>query len=176
MAVVVDCAPVWSDIFVADRSQALSTNLLEFSVKLDTLWQQFGGIDLVCIEQVSVSFNVNTIRKISYFEAVAMIVAASHGTEVIQIKPSQARKIALGKGSLSKDECYDLILAHVGASNWFWTAPVNAKLKGGSDETDALVCALAGPTLIAKVHADRDAIAEAKRVRGRRPRGSKKHA
>lgn len=148
LAVAVDDAPIWSDVFRTDPKKTVDTNLWAFISHLGTLWQMHGTFDLVVVEKVSVQWNVNTIRKIAYFEAASMIKAAAEGAKVQQVQATKARRLVLGKGTLSKEACYDLLMSDESTkSGWFWQRPKNAKSDGGMDETDAVVLALAGPAL-----------------------------
>lgn len=96
--------------------------------------------DVVVVEKVSVSWNVNTIRKIAYYEAVAMIYSHGQGADLQQVQATKARRIVLGKGNLSKEKCYDIVVEKYPRD---WAKPN----KGGMDETDAFVLAMAGPAL-----------------------------
>lgn len=61
-------------------------------------------LDVLAVEKVSVTMNMDTVRKIAYFEAVCMMVGADLGIPVHQIRTTSARKAVLGSGKLSKDE------------------------------------------------------------------------
>jgi Holliday junction resolvasome RuvABC endonuclease subunit len=66
-------------------------------------------VDRVVIERVSVSWNVNTIRRIAYFESAALRYAARINAKVTLIQATSARRVVLGKGTLSKEACGDLV-------------------------------------------------------------------
>lgn len=95
-------------------------------------------IDSMCVERVSVTCNMNTVRRIAYVEGVALSLFKSLGcSEVTQMNPSQARKIVFGKGNIGKEEIYKEIVSSNSSIDFL---PFK---KGGSDQTDAVVLALA---------------------------------
>lgn len=96
-------------------------------------------IDLVVVEKVSVSWNLDTVRKIAYFEAAAMLAARRAGVDAIMVQVTSARKEALGSGKLKKEECDAIVRANHPEISW-----------ASMDETDAYVLAKAGPMLLAK--------------------------
>lgn len=87
--------------FTADKAHTLSHNMWEFHKQLHKLAMLYKPRRFV-VERVSVSWNVNTIRRIAYYEAMAMIVAERRRAEVVQMNVSQARKRVLGAGNATK--------------------------------------------------------------------------
>lgn len=149
LAVAIDDAPVWSDVFRADPKALVHANLHAYLQHLDRLWAAHGRFDLVIVEKVSVTYNLNTVRKIAYFEAISMLKAVAEGADVRQVQATKARRLVLGKGTLSKEACYDLLMSGaLRRSGWFWERPKNSKNAGGMDESDAIVLALAGSALL----------------------------
>lgn len=73
-------------------------------------------LDVLAVEKVSVQQNMDTVRKIAYFEAVCMIAGAELDIPVHQVRTTSARKQVLGKGSLSKDEVLMLTRTVYGSS------------------------------------------------------------
>lgn len=118
-------------IWKTDKKKSLHQNLADFQEHLG----KFFPVDKVVIERVSVSQNLNTVRKLAYFEAAAMISAFRWGTDILQLTPSQARKAALGKGNLKKGQVYDIY------SKQYDLLPFK---KGGGDQSDALCLSFAG--------------------------------
>ena len=94
-------------------------------------------IDSVCVEKISVTRNMNTVRRISYVEGVALSIAGVLGCmKVEQLNPKQARKIVFGEGDISKREVYERIISSTSID----FLPFD---KGGSDQADAAVVGLA---------------------------------
>jgi Holliday junction resolvasome RuvABC endonuclease subunit len=85
----------------------------------------------VGIERVHVSWNVNTIRLLAYFEAIAMYAAEQMQCRVEQLAVTSARKRVLGSGKLSKAETAEKIKA------------MYTGLSLTDDECDAILIALA---------------------------------
>jgi Holliday junction resolvasome RuvABC endonuclease subunit len=96
-------------------------------------------IDLVVVEKVSVSWNLDTVRKIAYFEAAAMLAARRAGVPAIMVQVTSARLHALGSGKLKKEQCSEMVREMHPEVDW-----------QSDDETDAYVLAKAGPALLEK--------------------------
>jgi Holliday junction resolvasome RuvABC endonuclease subunit len=91
---------------------------------------------LVAVEEDSVNRNMNTIRKLAYFESAALSKAGSWGVPTLLLKPNSARKLAFGpgNGNLSKDQVFSIL-----SDRGF-----EFDDKYGKDESDAITIALAG--------------------------------
>lgn len=87
-------------------------------------------IELVAVELVAVTRNMDTVRKVAYFEAACMLAAAWAGLRVQQVRVTTARKSAFGKGlgGLSKEQAYERLV------------PLYGEM--GLDEADATVLGL----------------------------------
>jgi Holliday junction resolvasome RuvABC endonuclease subunit len=96
------------------------------------------GVDLVVVEKVSVTMNLDTVRKISYFEAAAMLAAARAGVPAIMVQIVMARKEVFGRGNIKKPEADELVRTKL-QPRVDWKS---------DDETDAYVLAIAGPALV----------------------------
>lgn len=92
--------------------------------------------DLMVVEKVSVQWNVNTIRRIAYYEAAAMMAAAHYGCRCISVQATKARRLVFGKGNLSKEASAELVRERY------------PKRTLTLDECDAVVLGLAGPALL----------------------------
>jgi Holliday junction resolvasome RuvABC endonuclease subunit len=77
---------------------------------------------------------------ISYYQGVAAACCKLHGLVVIEARASTARSFVLGNGGLSKDKVWEEMRRR--HPDLF-----SRKDQGGEDESDALVLALAGPTV-----------------------------
>ena len=119
---------VHSEQWTVTRALALPTNLAMFAARISILIHEL-EVELVRIERVHSVQNLDTVRKIAYFEAAAMIAAAGRA-EVEQMGISRARKLALGDGSLRKEAAAEIIRARYGEQL-------------SLDECDAITVALA---------------------------------
>lgn len=91
-------------------------------------------IDWIATEEISHSRNVNTIRKIAYYESQALRLAGEWRAKIMLLKVVQARKLVFGNGSFSKPWVYNKL------SKKYKLPPYE---KGGNDESDAIVIGLA---------------------------------
>jgi Holliday junction resolvasome RuvABC endonuclease subunit len=96
---------------------------------------------MAVIEMLSVERNANSAKAVAYYQAISALCCKQRGLVVIESRVSSARKAALGNGGLSKDEAWEIMRKRY--PDLF--AP---KAQGGTDEMDALVLALAGPTVV----------------------------
>jgi Holliday junction resolvasome RuvABC endonuclease subunit len=76
--------------------------------------------------------NMNTVRKIAYFESVCLYKAGEWNTPSMLIKTSTARKQAWGNGSLDKPDVYKLVSKLVQLAE---------PKKGGFDQADSYTIA-----------------------------------
>ena len=82
----------------------------------------------LAVELVSVTTNMDTVRKIAYFEAAGLLAGSSQGLFVEQVRATTVRKGVLGKGNLKKKQVHEMIQDRYGAMS--------------EDEADATVLAL----------------------------------
>lgn len=134
----------------------LARNLAEYSVWLSDfvgLYGLEGKLDLVVIERVHVTQNLDTVRKIAYYETIGMQYAASWEVPLLCVAASSARKHVLSKGNISKEQAHEEVLASYGdAFDWpelrpLKSGPNKGKLvqpEGLGDMLDAFVLARAG--------------------------------
>jgi Holliday junction resolvasome RuvABC endonuclease subunit len=97
--------------------------------------------ELVAVSTTSFSRNVNVTRVIARYEGVTIAAARLYSADVVDVRDSEARKLVLSRGNLSKEEAYNEVLLLVPDYNWL---PFK---KGGNDQTDAYVIAEAAPFL-----------------------------
>lgn len=119
-----DKTPVSIQHHVSDKKKPLNERLLAFGKFLQSVKAK-NKLECVIYELDSVRQNMNTIRMLSYFEGVCLYKAAEWNTPAKFYRPSTARKLGLGNGSLSKQDAYDIIIK---------TYPVK-----NDDESDAIV-------------------------------------
>lgn len=96
-------------------------------------------VDCVAVEEDSVNRNLNTIRKISYFESGALLSAGEWGSKSLLIKPNTARKQALGNGALKKEEVYEIYRKEF---------KLRDEKDGGNDQSDAICIGLAANRML----------------------------
>lgn len=123
-------------------SQSQAWNLNNYFQWLQTLIANFDTVDVASIEFLSVSQNAITTRLISHFQAASALACKNSGLLVVEGRVSAARKAVIGKGNASKEETYGII------KEMFPDYQFESIKKGGGDQTDAVVMALAAPTLI----------------------------
>ena len=98
--------------------------------------------DMACVEFLSVSRNMDSVRAVSHFQAAAVLACKSEGNMlVVEARVTSARKVVLGRGNLSKEEAWKIVRER------FPEHKFRRADKGGMDEADALVLALAGPAI-----------------------------
>lgn len=61
-------------------------------------------VDRAVVELLSVTHNMDTVRKIAYFEGAALLACAAARIPVESMRTTQARKLVFGKGNIGKDE------------------------------------------------------------------------
>lgn len=59
------------------------------------------------VEQLSVSQNMDTVRKIAYFESLALLCCIQNGLDTHQVKATSVRKLVYGAGNLSKKQVFE---------------------------------------------------------------------
>ncbi len=96
----------------------------------------------VVVSTTSFSRSHQTTRVLARYESATIIQARQFGAEVIEAKDSEARKIVLGKGNLTKQEAYETVVNDI-LPNYAWL-PFKA---GGDDQVDSFVFAMAGNEL-----------------------------
>lgn len=100
---------------------------------------------LACVEFLSVMQNAQSTRLISHYQAVSGLVCKQANLVVIEGRVSSARKEALGRGNMSKEEAWQAV------KKMYPDHKFANKTTGGMDETDATTLALAGPGLAERI-------------------------
>ena len=122
------------DLWKKNNKKTAYENLLDWQIYVETLFP----VDLVVVEKVSKSRNLNTVRLLAYHEAAVLLSAQKWGIEILHISPMTARKQGLGNGRLKKEAIYAMI-------NTKYKKEIFLEFdKGGNDQTDAVTLALAG--------------------------------
>lgn len=122
------------DLWKKNKKKDHYENLLDWYSHVESLMP----VDLVAIEKVSKSRNLNTVRLLAYFEAAALLVAQRHDVEIYHVSPMTARAKGFGNGKLSKEAIY--LMAQKEYKD-FEFLPYE---KGGNDMSDAVTLARAG--------------------------------
>lgn len=120
---------VHGEVFSRGKGEEIHHALSRFKGRIDHLITVY-GVTTVRVELVSVSMNLNTVRRIAYFEAMPLLSAAQHGVPVEQLRTTTACKRAMGKGNAKKHERQAWVTRVLGS------AP-------SEDEADAAVFAMA---------------------------------
>jgi Holliday junction resolvasome RuvABC endonuclease subunit len=97
--------------------------------------------DKVAVSSTSFSRNQNTTRVLARYEGAAIFKAQLYSCEVVDLKDSEARRMVLSKGNLSKEDAYDEVRQLV--PNY----PFLPFKQGGNDQTDAWTFAKAASLL-----------------------------
>lgn len=113
------------DIWTRKKEKSLSENLVDYYNFLESLFP----VNSVVIEDLSVPLNLDTVKKISYYQGLSIFVAQKWNCEIILMRPTTARKLAYGKGNLNKQQVYDLVSKNYKLRDF---------KKGGADQSDAI--------------------------------------
>jgi len=122
------------ELWTKDKKKDHYANLLDFHNYVSKLFP----VDLVVVEKVSKSRNLNTVRLLAYFEAACLLAAQRNSTEIYHISPKTARSKGFGNGKLDKEAIYLM------AKKKYPKAKFPEYKKGGNDLSDAVCLARAG--------------------------------
>lgn len=81
--------------------------------------------------------NAQATQAVNWYQSVSALCCKLNGLIVIETRASSARKATLGNGGLSKDKVWEIMRSK-------YPDLFSPKTRGGLDESDALVLALAG--------------------------------
>jgi Holliday junction resolvasome RuvABC endonuclease subunit len=83
-------------------NELIPVALHKYAVELNSF---LSGITIRCagVEQLSVTHNMDTVRKIAYFEAISLATLAG------RVKNTTAKKKVLGKGNLNKEKAREAL-------------------------------------------------------------------
>lgn len=101
------------------------------------------GPDIIAVEELAVFMNKNTIRTLARREGVALLASKQRGAIVLSPTIGSARNVVLGIPSNSAKE-----LAWEEVRKMYPKFKFANSNQGGMDQADALVHALAAPTLL----------------------------
>ena len=133
VSIVKNGSPTHISHFVSNKKLDLGRRIWEFGNYLRSVRAK-QKIDLIAVEEVSKSRNLNTVRKIAYFESVALAKAGEWNIPTLLLSPKTARKHGVGNGSLSKEQTFAIMSKKYDFCEG----------KYALDECDSLVIALAG--------------------------------
>lgn len=140
-ALVEDGKPVHIDIWQPNRKDDPPVSrLMQFGSWFE-FWIAEHQPDMLAIEVIKVSTSHDTTRSLSRHEAVAIWIAKNAGVIILEHAVSSARRIVFGNGGIKKEEAYEEMKRMYPDLSW------KPKTKGGMDQADAVVMALAGPAL-----------------------------
>lgn len=109
--------------------QQLSYALNSLRKKLLHLGKKY-KIKKIVVELTGVTRNTNTLRLISYFEAIVVLVARELNIEIERIRTTSVRKNVFGAGNIHKSDVVAAIISKYGEMS--------------EDEAEAIVFALEG--------------------------------
>jgi len=113
--------------------EQLSRALFRLRKRLRHLGKKF-KINKIVVELTGVTRNTNTLRLISYFEAIVVLVATELNIEIERTRTTSVRKSVFGAGNIHKSDVVAQIMDIYGEMS--------------EDEAEAIVFALKGNQLI----------------------------
>jgi crossover junction endodeoxyribonuclease RuvC len=116
------------ETFARSKDEEIQHAMARFKGMMEHIVTQH-GVEKIVVELVAVQHNLNTVRKIAYFEAMAMLVASQMGLDVEQIRTTSALKRVTGTGRMDKPDRQKWVLDHTGRHV-------------SEDEADAVIFAL----------------------------------
>jgi Holliday junction resolvasome RuvABC endonuclease subunit len=140
VALAVDGEPLLVDAWDRPKNGSAPARLTEYFVWLRS-WVAINKPDMACIEFLSVERNAQSTRVVSHYQAASVIACKLKGLVVVEARVTSARKAVLDNGALSKQEAFDEMKKR------YPQIQFGRIDKGGGDRTDALVLALAGPSI-----------------------------
>jgi len=120
-----------------------SQTMANFATVLEELHWEL-AFELVMYEQVAMSQNTNTVRLLAYYEACVLMLAGRYALEVYAVTATMARRLVLGKGGLSKEDCWEPFMEKYGG-HFAWPEKGS---NGADDVVDAAILAMAGLPLL----------------------------
>lgn len=91
----------WRQDEIPEKLKAFTKNLAVYLMA-----QRVGN---AAVELLSVQHNMDTVRKIAYFEGAALLACSEAGIPVESMRTTQARKRVFGKGNAKKEEVRALL-------------------------------------------------------------------
>ncbi len=128
-----------------DKPRGAAWNLSQFYARTHRAAVRFKieqGVHVAVIEFLTVSRNAKTTRVLSHYQAASVIACKQASMTVVEAGVKTARRLVLGNGSVAKEEAYATIRKRYPDHKF------KPKTRGGYDEADAVVLALAGEGLI----------------------------
>lgn len=138
VAIIEDGIPVRVDVHKSNKKLDLGVRLYEWGAFLDR-FRAKQKIHLVATEKVTKQRNLQTVRMLAYFEAVAMQKAGQWKVPVLQLEVKTIRKHAFGNGAAGKEQIYQKYAKMIQLSPYD---------KGGNDMSDACAAGVAGYKLV----------------------------
>ncbi len=129
-----------TDAWYKPKNKSSPDRLVDFFLWMQH-WLSYNSPDVAVVEFLSVVRNAEATRVISHYQSISVLVCKLRNILVIEARVTSARKAALGKGNLSKEDSYKMI------KKMYPLHTFKGPKSGGSDETDSVVLALAGLSL-----------------------------
>lgn len=105
-------------------------------------WHAIWKPDIVAFEEVQSARNAKTVRVLARFEAAPIIVGKANASLVLPCNVKTCRKVVLGRGDIDKEDAFNELRKLYPDFTWA------RKTVGGMDQSDAIVIALAAPTVL----------------------------
>lgn len=137
VSLVEDKRLLLTDAWFKPKTGSAPDRLVNYFLWLQN-WLAVNEPDVTVIEFLSVVRNAEATRVISHYQAISALACKLRGCMVIEARVTSARKVALGRGNLSKEESYKMIKSIFTNEDW---GRIN---NSGADRSDATVLALAG--------------------------------
>lgn len=125
----------------SDKKASQEQKLYEWYLFYEA-WHRVWKPDIVAFEEVQSARNAITVRILARFEAAAIIVGKANGSLVLPCNVKTCRKVVLGRGDIDKEEAFEQLRKTYPQFAWA------RKTVGGMDQSDAIVIALAAPTVL----------------------------
>jgi crossover junction endodeoxyribonuclease RuvC len=130
-----------------EKNRGAAWNLAQFYARTHRAAVRFKieqGVNIAVIEFLTVSRNAKTTRVLSHYQAAAVIACKQAHMTVVEAGVRTARRLVLGNGGLAKEDAFAAVKKRYPDHKF------KPKTRGGMDEADAVVLALAAEGLIEK--------------------------
>lgn len=140
IAFVIDGEPTMVDSWHRPKNGSAPARLVDYFNWLK-IWLSLNKPDMACVEFLSVERNAQSTRVVSHYQAVSVLACKMKGLVVVEARVTSARKAVVDNGAMPKDKVFELMKKR------YPKLEFGRFDKGGADRSDALVLALAGPSI-----------------------------
>jgi Holliday junction resolvasome RuvABC endonuclease subunit len=135
VAITEDEKLLLTDAWFKPKNKSAPERLVDYFIWLQS-WLTANEPDIAVVEFLSVERNAESTRMVSHYQAISVLVCKLRGRMVIEARVTSARKVALGRGNMKKEEVYTDIKKKYPQHKF------RGFKSGGADETDAVVLSL----------------------------------